>query len=270
MKRINNKKVYIKSEDRIKRLILSSLFACLIIFSGCGQDIEMQLVEESEYNRGTGNRSETGNKAEGENEINVDNNAWVGNGMSAASNGMSAASNSMWTVGNGMGAANDNYIQSSKNSNLSNEVYDVDKIKVHVCGQVYNSGVYEMQKGDRVCDLINKAGGLKEEALEEAVNLARELNDGEQVYIPSKEDALYEDFRNKNVEIYTSGPSKININTASEAEMLEITGVGPSKAKSIISYREKNGGFKSIEEIKNVTGIGEGTFEKIKDEITVK
>ena len=247
MKRINNKKVYIKSEDRIKRLILSSLFACLIIFSSCGTDIEMQLVEESEYNRGSGSRLETGNKAESENEINVDNNAWAGDGMGATSNGMGATSN-------GMSAANDNYIQSSKNSNLPNEVYDVNKIKVHVCGQVYNSGVYEMQKGDRVCDLINKAGGLKEEALEEAVNLARELNDGEQVYIPSKEDALYEDFRNKNVEIYTSGPSKININTASEAEMLEITGVGPSKAKSIISYREKNGGFKNISLM--ITDIG--------------
>lgn len=167
-------------------------------------------------------------------------------------------------------------------------------IAVDIKGEVINQGVYYLNEGSIVEDLIKKAGGVTKNASLEFVNRAEKLENNKCVVIPSKEEVKkMKEGNNDNSEsgkanldnniikggnssTVNSGKennskenSKININTASLDELDNINGIGPSKAKAIIEYREENGGFKSIEDIKNVSGIGEGTFLKIKESITV-
>lgn len=141
-------------------------------------------------------------------------------------------------------------------------------IYVEIKGEVKSPDVYEIEEGSIIKDLIDKAGGLTEKANIEKINRAKKLNDNELIMIPNDSninEVSGSDFVNTTEE--ASG--KININTADTSKLKEIPGVGDVKAKSIIDYREKNGGFKSIEDIKNIDGIGEKTFEKIKDSITI-
>ena len=120
-------------------------------------------------------------------------------------------------------------------------------------------------------DLINKAGGLNENADINSINRAEKLKNHQLIIIP---DNSNHENTNVNVNILRSNKDNlssnlININTADEKELDSLPGVGPSKAKDIIRYREEKGEFKSIEDIKNVKGIGESSFEKLKDKITV-
>ena len=136
-------------------------------------------------------------------------------------------------------------------------------IVVDVCGEVKNPGVIQLSAGSRVVDAVNLAGGLLETADRRQVNLARILNDGEQVYIPKIGEAA-------NLSTTSGSRSgKININTASEEELKSLNGVGDALAKRIVEYREKNGFFKDIHEITNVSGIGEKKFESMKEQICV-
>ena len=142
---------------------------------------------------------------------------------------------------------------------------------VHICGQVVNPGVYELPGGSRIISGVEAAGGFAEEACPEAVNLSAVLQDSQRVYIPSVEEKgdtllVSENFSVNDEE--TAG--KININTADESTLTLITGIGETRAKSIIKYRENHGEFKKIEDIMNVSGIGEASFEKMKDMITVE
>lgn len=142
------------------------------------------------------------------------------------------------------------------------------KITVEIKGEVKNPDVYEIDDGSIIRDLINMAGGLTQEANIDGINRAEKLRANQLIVIPNNDNA------NNNIgssSVSTGGSSDgiININTATLSELQNITGVGEVKAQSIISYREKNGGFKSIEEIKNVDGIGDKTFEKIKDQISI-
>ena len=150
---------------------------------------------------------------------------------------------------------------------------------VYVCGAVANPGVYEVEAGSRVFQAVELAGGLLEDASPEHVNQAMAVTDGQQIYIPSrseiqdKEDSLYKDdsLLGMNQGVNESGSSgKVNINTADKTELMTIPGVGESRAQDIMNYRQEHGGFSSIEEIMNVPGIKEATFEKIKDGIEVK
>lgn len=135
---------------------------------------------------------------------------------------------------------------------------------VHICGQVKNPGVYPMKVTDRIADAIKMAGGLLKQAAADSVNQAQHLMDGQQIYIPSVNE------EKTNIGNTNSGKSSlININTASTEELMSLPGIGEAKAKSIIQYREKNQGFKSIDEIKNIEGIKDGVFRKIQDFITV-
>lgn len=135
-------------------------------------------------------------------------------------------------------------------------------IFVDISGEVKNCGVYEMKEGDRVFHVIEKAGGLKKNADVEAINQAQVIIDGEKIVIPRKGKG--------NTSLEQGGDNgKININTADIAKLDEISGVGPSTANKIIEYRENSGTFKNIEDIKNVSGIGDKTFEKIKNDICV-
>ena len=145
-------------------------------------------------------------------------------------------------------------------------------IKVHIDGQIKNRGVVELEEGSRLVDAIEKSGGLTEEADTSNINLADILQDGEKVYIYSKQEV--EELKsigklNEEIDNTTKKDNKININTATQAELEEITGIGPSLAKKIIEYRESNGKFKDIEELKNVSGIGDKKFESMKSQITI-
>ena len=178
-------------------------------------------------------------------------------------------------------------------------------VYVHVCGAVINPGVYELGPEDRVFTAVEAAGGFTEEASQDYVNLAERVADGMKITIPTVEElaaieadsgtgtgtavfAAIEypgglaDVQGKaaGANSETSGPasdsgtdgsgSLININTADEKLLTSITGIGETRAKAIIAYREEHGPFAQTDDIKNVSGIGESTYNKLKDEITVK
>lgn len=152
---------------------------------------------------------------------------------------------------------------------------------VHLCGAVNNPGVYTLEMDSRIIDGIIKAGGFTDDACEDALNLAMLLTDGSRIYVPTVEEVAegYSDGSDSGK--YVSGgdyaqmgrgedsSGLVNINTAGVEKLMTLSGIGQSRANSIIAYREAHGAFKNIEDIKNVSGIKEAAFEKIKDYITV-
>lgn len=151
------------------------------------------------------------------------------------------------------------------------EKIENETIKVYVTGEVKNQGVIELEQGSRIVDAIEKAGGQTEEANLKNVNLAYELEDGQKIYIPNKSEENTNEITDDGVtEIDSKENDTININKADEKELQELNGIGESLASSIIKYREDNGKFKNIEDLKNVPGIGESKFSNIKEKIKVK
>lgn len=146
------------------------------------------------------------------------------------------------------------------------------KIKVYVTGEVKSPGVIELEEGARIEDAIQKAGGIKPEANLKEINLASEIEDGEKIYVPNLVEQVEETTLSSESEANTSSKSegKVNINKASVSELTSIPGVGASTAQKIITYREENGKFKTIEDIKNVSGIGDSKYNSMKDFISVK
>ena len=149
-------------------------------------------------------------------------------------------------------------------------------VSVYVCGQVATPDVYEVLESARVKEAVELAGGFTEDAAKEAVNLARFVVDGEQIYIPSKEEVAdgFESVEQSGSEKQNQGvtntdSSRININTASKEALMTLPGIGEAKAESILEFRETQGAFQSIEDLMKITGIKEGVFSKIKDFITV-
>ena len=136
------------------------------------------------------------------------------------------------------------------------------EIYVDISGQVEKPGVYIVSDGTRLYEVIEKAGGLKKNAEMDQINRAEIVTDGQKIVIPEKGET-----------IAASGGAAasglININTADSMALQEIPGVGPATAEKIIAYRTENGRFASKEDIKNVSGIGEKTYEKMKDKIMV-
>lgn len=189
----------------------------------------------------------------------------------------------------------ENETESNKEEKEKNNK-ELEKIVVHISGAVKNEGIVELEENARVADAIEMAGGVTENAYMKDINLAELLEDGMKVYIPTKEEVESEkqeestsyisggtnSFANtndnksssaKNSGTSTTGTSKtngkININTASLEELDTLPGIGETTANKIISYREENGKFKSIEEIKEVKGIGDSKYEEIKDLIEI-
>lgn len=138
-------------------------------------------------------------------------------------------------------------------------------VYVDIGGEVVNPMVAELDEGCRVQDAIEAAGGLTENADISQINRAAFIEDGDKIFIPSLEPAEGDAIGALGSEGYSDG--KVNINTADSAELQELEGVGPATADKIISYREENGRFRNIEDIKNVSGIGDKTFEKFRDKI---
>ena len=146
-------------------------------------------------------------------------------------------------------------------------------IYVHIIGEVNNNGLIKLKEGDRLVNAIEAAGGVTEKADLSKVNLAFVLSDGNKIRIPSiddKDTSIITSDSGDNVIISENLNIKVNINTATQSELETLTGVGPSMALKIIEYRNKNGKFKKIEDLKNVGGIGEQKFNGLKNEITIK
>lgn len=159
---------------------------------------------------------------------------------------------------------------------------EADVIYVHVCGAVKHPGVYELKSGDRVYEAVEKAGGFAEGAAEAAVNQAAALADGQRLYIWDEEEAMTLQADSGNgavpgqdaVQQTEAGEaakdSKIDLNKATKEQLMELPGIGESKAEDIMAYRDENGGFRSTEEIMNIKGIKEAVYSKIKDKIVVQ
>lgn len=180
------------------------------------------------------------------------------------------------------------------------------EIYVHICGAVKKPGVYALEAGSRVYQGIEAAGGFAENACEDFINQAGVLADGQRLVVPTEEEAEAVKADDSYREIWQTGMREnaggsgmaagtgsvadtgtavgsaaesagsagslgalVNINTATESELSSISGIGAGKAAAIVKYRQENGGFASIEDIMKVSGIKQGTFEKIKDKITV-
>ncbi len=189
-----------------------------------------------------------------------------------------------------------------------------EKIIVHLSGAVEKEGIIELNENSRIADAIEKAGGIKENACIDEINLAYKLKDGMKIYIPTKEECKKQQEEKKQlIQTETSGISnsnsqesqnknattssgtaanagktnsgstsitgtfsnntakqgKVNINTASQTELETLPGIGPSTALKIVNYRKEKGKFKKIEDIKEVSGIGDSKYNKIKDLITI-
>lgn len=148
-------------------------------------------------------------------------------------------------------------------------------IILHITGAVKNPGIVQIEEGARLIDAIEAAGGTTENADTSKINLAYILSDGQKIYIPSFLDEKIENYVEDNIgeniiiENTNSNINLVNINTATQTELETLTGIGPSLALKIINYRKENGKFKTIEDIKNVSGIGDSKFEAIKNEICV-
>lgn len=144
-------------------------------------------------------------------------------------------------------------------------------VVVHICGAVQAEGVYTLPAGSRYLDAVEAAGGFTEEAAEDYLNLATVLTDGEKIVVPTEEEAVSleaeEAAANASEEEESDG--LVDINTADREELMTLTGIGEVKADAIIAYREEHGDFETIEDIMNVSGIKEGAFAKIKDQIKV-
>ena len=153
------------------------------------------------------------------------------------------------------------------------------KIIVHITGEVKNTGILVLKEEARIADAIESAGGATEEADLNKINLAYTLKDGQKIYIPNKEDeeniAYITEGSGNNVSVENGDESemkekiKININTASQAELEELPGIGEAIASRIIEHREENGRFNKIEDLLNVKGIGDAKFAEIKEYVVV-
>ena len=158
---------------------------------------------------------------------------------------------------------------------INEDSIDRNKIIVEIKGEVAKPDVYQLEEGSIIKDLIDMAGGVTEEADLSRINRAEELLNHELIIIGNINDETESSVVQNNSTYSSNGNNSdkvsrlININTADLEQLKEITGIGNIKAQSIIDYREANGGFKSLEELKNVDGIGDKTFEKIKEQITL-
>ena len=168
-------------------------------------------------------------------------------------------------------------IINNQTENTTEENNNQEKIVIHITGAICNEGIYELEENSRIADAVKIAGGLKEDADLKQINLAYVLEDGMKINIPSKNESTNEPSNNtesyitkENLNSFNNAKtSKVNINSATQTELETLPGIGPSTALKIINYRKEKGKFNKIEDIKNVNGIGESKFNKIKEFIKI-
>lgn len=147
---------------------------------------------------------------------------------------------------------------------------DISKsIYVYICGAINKPGVYELPSESRVYQAVEKAGGLTTEADQTYLNQAEALKDGARIYVPTQGE-LEKEPETLPVPGEQETTDKVNINTAKKEDFMSLTGIGEAKAVAILKYREENGSFQSIEELKNIEGIKDGVFNKVKENITIE
>ncbi len=165
-----------------------------------------------------------------------------------------------------MQLGSDEEVMESDSSVEVQENKSTKEIFVYVCGAVNKEGVYSVPEKSRLFEVVEKAGGFADDADRTSLNLAREVVDGEQITILTIEEAaIFEEAQQQIIK----DKGLVNINTATASELTTISGIGESRAQAIIAYRETNGKFMTIDDIKKVDGIKDGLFSKIKDKITV-
>lgn len=158
----------------------------------------------------------------------------------------------------------------ASSENFAEDIKEDSEKKVHISGEINQEGVYIIDDGDRLDDLIKQAGGLTSEANVNSLNMAMKLEDQMKIYIPNKNEIPAEELATQIVTSpeLSNNSDKININQASKEELMTLPNIGEKRAEAIIEYRNVNK-FENIEDIKNVTGIGDKFFEAMKDLITV-
>ena len=166
----------------------------------------------------------------------------------------------VYVFSSGTGKENTVTIEKSSDTGDSTQVQSP-KIYVHVAGSVKSPGIYQLDSGTRVYDAVLAAGGFTDKANQSSVNMARALNDGEQLIISSESS-----------QVAFEGPvnsSLISLNQASSSQLEDLPGVGPALAGRIVDWRTANGGFKAKEDLLNVAGIGDKLFASFKDLVTL-
>lgn len=172
------------------------------------------------------------------------------------------------------------YIQNKEMSSIKiNDkefIKEKGKIAVYISGAINNIGIFYLSEGIRLDEALNIIGGIKDDADLNKINLSKVLYDSEKIVIPYKQKETIEEIKNEennhtdnDEKEKIDSDDKININTANEQLLMQLSGIGEATSKKIVEYR-KNGNFESIEEIMNVPGIGNSKFEKMKDKITVE
>lgn len=254
-----------------------------IFMAGCGSQNEVYL--ETEVSQDTGNVQETEETEAGERLDILD----VSGGEQTGSVDLPEVSGEEWAAEAAL--APETTEDADKADRASGKCY------VYVCGEVAEPGVYVLEPGDRIYEAVEMAGGMTADAGTCAVNLAESVYDGLMVYIPDSEEAAgmagsmtsaggsavsaggsvtSADSSVRNSEgtsggtAASPGDGRLNLNTASLAELMTLSGIGQTKAQAVVNYRDAHGGFSSVEEIMNVDGIKEGLYNRIRDQIKVK
>ena len=273
-----------KRTDRLWRVVLwGILWATLCPTLGaCGaQREELFLSEKESIAYGDGNR-----KVESKVEDTDQNRKAEPNAGNTGQN-REAESNAGDTDQNRKAELSSGSTDRTELSDASSE--EAKTLVVHICGAVSAPGVYELPAGSRIIDAVEAGGGFLPEADEACCNLAEEIVDGCQIYIMTKSESCADGQAEKKAGIQTSPDSDmqttdinvrsnsttalenglVNLNTADVAALMTLPGIGESRAKAIISYREQQGAFTKIEDIMKISGIKQAAFSKIKDKITV-
>lgn len=273
-----------KRTDRLWRVVLWGILWAMLCptLGACGaQREELFLSEKESIAYGDGNR-----KVESKVEDTDQNREAEPNAGNTDQN-REAESNAGDTDQNRKAEPSDGSTGRTELSDASSE--EAKTLVVHICGAVSAPGVYELPAGSRIIDAVEAGGGFLPEADEACCNLAEEIVDGCQIYIMTKTESCADGQTEKKAGIQTSPDSDmqttdrnvrsnsapalenglVNLNTADIAALMTLPGIGESRAKAIISYREQHGAFAQIEDIMKISGIKQAAFSKIKDKITV-
>lgn len=273
-----------KRTDRLWRVVLWGILWAMLCptLGACGaQREELFLSEKESIAYGDGNR-----KVESKVEDTDQNREAEPNAGNTDQN-REAESNAGDTDQNRKAEPSDGSTGRTELSDASSE--EAKTLVVHICGAVSAPGVYELPAGSRIIDAVEAGGGFLPEADEACCNLAEEIVDGCQIYIMTKTESCADGQTEKKAGIQTSPDSDmqttdrnvrsnsatalenglVNLNTADVAALMTLPGIGESRAKAIISYREQHGAFAQIEDIMKISGIKQAAFSKIKDKITV-
>ena len=286
-----------KRTDRLWRVVLWGILWAMLCptLGACGaQREELFLSEKESIAYGDGNRKveskveDTDQNREAEpNAGNTDQNREAESNAGDTDQNREAESNAGDTDQNRKAEPSAGSTDRTELSDASSE--EAKTLVVHICGAVSAPGVYELPAGSRIIDAVEAGGGFLPEADEACCNLAEEIVDGCQIYIMTKTESCADGQTEKKAGIQTSPDSDmqttdrnvrsnsatalenglVNLNTADVAALMTLPGIGESRAKAIISYREQHGAFTKIEDIMKISGIKQAAFSKIKDKITV-